>query len=116
SMETGRYTIEISLDIKNAFNSISWAKINKALEMKQFPGYLQKIVGAYLSERWVEYTVAAEVRKSAVRAGVPQGSVLGPLLWNLTYDQVLRAETVEGCTLLCYADDTFIVATADNVQ
>ncbi|XP_076226125.1 uncharacterized protein LOC143174804 [Nomia melanderi] len=38
--------------------------------------------------------------------GVPQGSVLGPLLW---YNRVLRALLPDGATLVYYADDTLVV-------
>ena len=44
--------------------------------------------------------------------GVPQGSVLGLLLWNIAYDYVLtRAVLPEGYSLICYADDTLLLAT-----
>ena len=42
---------------------------------------------------------------------LPQGSVLGPLLWNIAYDLVLtRTVLLEGVSLTCYADDTLLLA------
>lgn len=51
-----------------------------------------------------------------ITAGVPQGSVLGPVLWNLAYNEVLKGPRVEGCAVRCYADDTIIMAAGDEVS
>ncbi|GAB1859779.1 Reverse transcriptase [Camponotus japonicus] len=51
----GEIVIGISLDITNAFNSIRWCNIRRALKEKQFPQYLRRIIDDYLSNREIEY-------------------------------------------------------------
>ncbi|KMQ82455.1 reverse transcriptase, partial [Lasius niger] len=48
--------------------------------------------------------------------GVPQGSVLGPILWDLAYDEVLKIGLPPGCFLICYADDTLLVTTGQDIE
>ncbi|KAK9296722.1 hypothetical protein QLX08_009336 [Tetragonisca angustula] len=40
---------------------------------------------------------------------MPQGSILGPLIWNLGYDPVLGAAVADGAEVIAYADDTLII-------
>lgn len=44
--------------------------------------------------------------------GVPQGSVMDPLLWNVMYNGVLVFPVSEGATIVGFADDLIIVVTA----
>lgn len=37
----GMEVIAVSIDIKNAFNTIEWGEIRKAIKRKQIPEYLQ---------------------------------------------------------------------------
>jgi hypothetical protein len=45
----------------------------------------------------------------AINCGVLQGSVLGPLFWNLAYDAVLRTIFPFGTNVVRYADDTLLL-------
>lgn len=113
----GKLVMAISIDIENAFNTISWRQIREGLRIKRFPIYLRKIVENYLSNRYIECgNCEGEVVTRRVTAGVPQGSVLGPLLWNIAYDRVLKMTLNEGAEIIGYADDTIVLVSARSMD
>lgn len=112
----GEVVLAVSLDISNAFNTLPWVCIKEALRFHRVPCYLRRVLDDYLSDRHVAYPVRdGWGRKETVR-GVPQGSVLGPLLWNIGYDWVLRGANLRGIDLICYADDTLVTARGGNYR
>lgn len=101
----GKYAVLMALDIKNAFNSASWEKIDEALDRMNTPAYLREMTRSYLSNR----SIIVEGEEIAVTSGVPQGSVLGPLLWCVLYNEVLEMELGPDAQLSCYADDLAVL-------
>jgi hypothetical protein len=102
--------LAISLDVTNAFNTIPWNGIIEALECFRVPPYLVRLIRSYLNDRWIAYTGRNGEEKRPVECGVPQGSVLGSILWITTYDSVLRCPMPPGTDMVCYADDTLVLA------
>lgn len=113
---SGKVVIAISLDISNAFNSIPWEVIIKTMERKSISKYLRNVIEDYLNNRWIiYYNDMQEMVIKPMTRGVSQGSVMGPLLWNMTFNSILEADISELCYVICYADDTLVVALRDNL-
>ena len=76
------YCTVIALDVRNAFNSVCWSHIIQVLWTIQTPAHLLRIISSYLSGRILLYDTDEGVKKYEITGAVPQGSVLGPLLWS----------------------------------
>lgn len=96
----------VSLDIQNAFNSAPWVGIIKELIRWEMPKHMVEVIADYFTDRWLE---VGENDKWKVTRGVPQGSVLGPLLWNIYYDGILEIPMPQGVTSVGFADDVAVI-------
>lgn len=100
----------VLLDIEKAFDSV-WhdALVHKLIKL-EFPSFLVKIIQSYLKNRqaFVEFQGAiSEIFD--IPAGVPQGSLLAPFLFNIFINDVKTPNNTE---LAIYADDTALMCEA----
>lgn len=116
SVKTSSHTAVIALDIKNAFNTANWKHILEGLSKIGAPPYLIRIIDSYFDCRILRYGCRGKTKECTIRAGVPQGSVLGPALWNVMYDGLLRIPLMEGVKMVAFADDLALIVTSRTLE
>ena len=96
----------IFLDIAKAFDKVWHNGLIHKLLKAGIPDRLVHIIRDYLSNRSFRYRVEGTLSSSRpVRAGVPQGSILSPLLYNLYTHDIPKTR---GTNLALFADDTAV--------
>ena len=103
----------VTVDVKNAFGTASWEGIARALKKHNVSKYLIELITSYLTHRKI---ILPNNEERWTSCGVPQGSVLGPLLWLVLYDQILNTRVNPDVELLAYADDLAIIAIGRNEE
>lgn len=115
--QSRRVVLLVTLDVRNAFNSARWSDMMEALRNTfRIPAYLLRLVEDYLRSRLLIYETREGTRTMEVTSGAAQGSILGPNLWNVSYDSLLRSDMPDETVLVGYADDVAALIAARNVE
>ena len=111
----GKTTLGAFIDLKKAFDTVDFEILLKKLNRAGIRGNTLKWCSSYLmgrSQRTLSNGTLSDSLPTS--CGVPQGSVLGPLLF-LVYINDLQ-DAVANCNVKLYADDTVLYHSGNNVE
>ena len=112
ALDTEKEVRVVFCDVSKAFDRVWHEGLLLKLEAAGIRGSLLSWLRSYLSDRKQRVVLpGAESKWNKIRAGVPQGSILGPLLFLLFINDIVKDI---GCNIRLFADDTSLFLVVEN--
>ena len=110
------HAIGILFDIKGAFDNVWWPLVLDELRKHRCPLNIYNVISDYFENRKVTLSWGSGKTSKTPTKGCPQGSVLGPSLWNVQFDALLKKLDEIQAEYVVYADDLIVIVKASSVN
>ena len=112
ALDPGKEVRAVFYDISKAFDRVWHSGLLYKLQAAGVTGDALKLFRSYLSDRKQRTVLPSTVSEwTFIRAGVPQGSILGPLLFLAYINDIVRDIN---SNIRLFADDTSLFIIVDN--
>lgn len=114
-VDSKKYGVGIFIDLKKAFDTIDHEILIKKMDIYGVRGVAHKWLQSYIQNR-KQYVQLGSHKStcSNITFGVPQGSVLGPKLFILYINDIVKVSDV--LKFIVFADDTNIFCSGEDLQ
>lgn len=121
ALEKKDYVATILCDLSKAFDTINHRILIEKLRSYGIDGKALEWIESYLTARFQRVAIESESGTTlsnweGIKAGVVQGSILGPILFNLYINDLPQYLTNENTTTILFADDTSILVTGRSEE
>ena len=115
SLDNGDFVIGVFLDLKKAFDTVDHHILLNKLFAYGIRGNTLKWFESYLTDR-SQYVTYDGMQSTIlpIKCGVPQGSILGPLLFIIYMNDIFNVSDLLYAIL--YADDTCVLVNNNNIE
>ena len=105
-LDKGSSVAAVFFDLSKAFDKVPHCQLLSALANAGVSGSLLHWFRSYLFNRFQRVVLDSHISEvHSVSSGVPQGSILGPLLFSTYVNSLTKTSISQDSTLLLYADD-----------
>jgi hypothetical protein len=114
SIDNGACSAGIFIDLSKAFDTVNHSILVSKLEHYGIRGIAKNWFVSYLSSRYQYVSIEdADSEKALINCGVPQGSILGPLLFLIYINDITNC--AKFLKFILFADDTNLFYSAKNL-
>ena len=116
AFEKNEYTLGVFIDLSKAFDTVDHSILLKKLELYGITDRNCAWIKSYLSNRlqYIQIDENSRTEFCVLKCGVPQGSILRPLLFLLYVNDLKNASSV--LDRIMFADDTSLFYTYSNIR
>ena len=112
-MDFGNYIGAVMIDLQKAFDTVDHYILENKLKAIGLDGNAIAWFDAYLTNRMQVTDVGGFFSDPRVSCGVPQGSILGPLLFLMYVNDM---ESSVSCKLILYVDDSTLLVSGKHIK